>query len=138
MSSDRVGGCPADVFGLVSGKRAVDDALKVTDFDDLDLLPADVSYRNMDLELDDVKKRTSRLDQLMSAVDQDYDVVFLDCPPSVSLVSENVLRAADVLLVPLIPATLSPRTCAQLTVFVADTPRPRPELVTPCDLQALV
>jgi hypothetical protein len=68
MSSDRVGGCPADVFGLVSGKRAVDDALKATDFDDLDLLPADVSYRNMDLELDDVKKRTGRLDQLMSAV----------------------------------------------------------------------
>jgi len=53
-------------------------------------------------------------------------------------VSENVLRAADVLLVPLIPATLSLRTCAQLTAFVADTPRPRPELVTPCDLQALV
>ena len=63
------------MFGLVSGKRAVDDALKATDFDDLDLLPADVSYRNMDLELDDVKKRTGRLDQLMSAVDQDYDVV---------------------------------------------------------------
>ena len=115
--------------GLVSGKRPVDDAVKATDFEDLDLLPADFSYRNMDLELDDVKKRTGRLDQLISAVDQDYDVVFLDCPPSVSLVSENVLRAADVLLVPLIPATLSLRTYAQLTAFVADTPKPRPELV---------
>ena len=124
--------------GLVSGKRLVDDAVKATDFDNLDLLPADFSYRNMDLELDDAKKRTRRLDQLLSGVADDYDVAFLDCPPSVSLVSENVLRAADVLLVPLIPATLSLRTCAQLTVFVADTPRPRPELVTPCDLQALV
>jgi hypothetical protein len=47
----------------------------------------------------------------------------------VSLVSENVLRAADVLLVPLIPATLSLRTYAQLTRFVADAPRPRPEIV---------
>ena len=54
--------------GLVSGKRPVDDALKATDFDDLDLLPADFSYRNMDLELDDVKKRTGRLNQLLSAV----------------------------------------------------------------------
>jgi chromosome partitioning protein len=115
--------------GLVSGKRPVDDAVKATDFEDLDLLPADFSYRNMDLELDDAKKRTGRLDQLISAVDQDYDVVFLDCPPSVSLVSENVLRAADVLLVPLIPAPLSLRTYAQLTAFVADTPKPRPELV---------
>ncbi len=115
--------------GLVSGKRPVDDAVKATDFEDLDLLPADFSYRNMDLELDDMKKRTGRLDQLLSAVDQDYDVVFLDCPPSVSLVSENVLRAADVLLVPLIPATLSLRTYAQLTAFVADTPKPRPQLM---------
>ena len=113
--------------GLVSGKHPVDDAVKATDFEDLDLLPADFSYRNMDLELDDVKKRTGRLDQLISAVHQDYDVVFLDCPPSVSLVSENVLRAADVLLVPLIPATLSLRTYAQLTRFVADAPRPRPD-----------
>ena len=115
--------------GLVSGKRPVDDAVKATDFDNLDLLPADFSYRNMDLELDDAKKRTRRLDQLLSGVADDYDVVFLDCPPSVSLVSENVLRAADVLLVPLIPATLSLRTYAQLTRFVADAPRPRPEVV---------
>ena len=115
--------------GLVSGKRPVDDAVKATDFDNLDLLPADFSYRNMDLELDDAKKRTGRLDQLLSGVADDYDVAFLDCPPSVSLVSENVLRAADVLLVPLIPATLSLRTYAQLTRFVADAPRPRPQVV---------
>ena len=96
--------------GLVSGHRPVEDAVKATDFDNLDLLPADFSYRNMDLELDDAKKRTGRLDQLLSGVADDYDIAFLDCPPSVSLVSENVLRAADVLLVPLIPATLSLRT----------------------------
>ena len=115
--------------GLVSGERPVDDAVKATDFDNLDLLPADFSYRNMDLELDDPKKRTRRLDQLLSGVADDYDLAFLDCPPSVSLVSENVLRAADVLLVPLIPATLSLRTYDQLTRFVADAPRPRPEVV---------
>ena len=53
----------------------------------------------------------------------DYDIVFLDCPPSISLVSENVLHAADTLLVPLIPATLSLRTFDQLTRFVADSAR---------------
>ena len=115
--------------GLVSGERPVDDAVKATDFDNLDLLPADFSYRNMDLELDNAKKRTRRLDQLLSGVADDYDLTFLDCPPSVSLVSENVLRAADVLLVPLIPATLSLRTYDQLTRFVADAPRPQPEIV---------
>jgi chromosome partitioning protein len=115
--------------GLVSGRRTVDDAVKATDFDNLDLLPADFSYRNMDLDLDDAKRRRRRLDELLSGLADDYDVGCLDCPPGVSLVSENVLRAADVLLVPLIPTTLSLRTYAQLTRFVADAPGPRPEVV---------
>ena len=106
---------------LVTRKRPIEAALKATDFDNLDLLPADFSYRNMDLELDDTKKRTRRLGQLLDTVAGEYDVVFLDCPPSISLVSENVLNASDTLLVPLIPATLSVRTFDQLTRFVADS-----------------
>ena len=115
--------------GLVTGRRPVDDAVKATDFDNLDLLPADFSYRNMDLDLDDAKRRRSRLHHLLSHLAGDYDIAFLDCPPGVSLVSENILRAADVLLVPLIPTTLSVRTYEQLTRFVADAPPPRPQIV---------
>ena len=47
--------------GLVTRQRPIEAALKATDFEGLDLLPADFSYRNMDLELDDTKKRTRRL-----------------------------------------------------------------------------
>ena len=115
--------------GLVSRRHPIEEALKATDFDNLDLLPADFSYRNMDLELDDTKKRTRRQGQLLGEVVAEYDVVFLDCPPSVSLVSENVLNASDTLLVPLIPATLSLRTLDQLTRFVADSDGSHPEVV---------
>ena len=114
---------------LVSRKRPLEAALKATDFDNLDLLPADFSYRNMDLDLDETKKRARRLGQLLDSVADDYDVVFLDCPPSISLVSENVLHASDTLLVPLIPATLSLRTFEQLIRFVADSQGSRPEVV---------
>jgi chromosome partitioning protein len=114
---------------LVTRRRPLDGALKATDFDRLDLLPADFSYRNMDLDLDDTKKRTRRLGQLLESVADDYDIAFLDCPPSVSLVSENVLHAADTLLVPLIPATLSLRTFDQLTRFVAQSEGHHPEVV---------
>jgi len=114
---------------LVTRTWPIEAALKATDFDNLDLLPADFSYRNMDLELDDTKKRTRRLGQLLKSVADDYDMVILDCPPSVSLVSENVLHAADTLLVPLIPATLSLRTLDQLTRFVADSQGRQPEIV---------
>ena len=111
---------------LVTRSRPIAAALKATDFEGLDLLPADFSYRNMDLELDDTRHRTRRLGQLLRSLSADYDIVFLDCPPSISLVSENVMHAADLLLVPLIPAALSLRTLDQLTRFVTDTLTRRP------------
>jgi chromosome partitioning protein len=112
--------------GLIRGTRALDNAIKGTDFDDLDLLPADFTYRNMDLLL---RGTTSKLDKLLEPLSAEYDHIFLDCPPSISLVSENVMRAADVLLVPLIPTTLSVRTLDQLTEFVGGLSSHRPDVL---------
>ena len=115
---------------LISGAKTLDAAIKGTDFDNLDLLPADFTYRNMDLLLGGAsKKPTEKLARLLAPLAAEYDVVFLDCPPSISLVSENVLHAADVLVVPVIPTTLSVRTLDQLTDFVAGFDGRRPEIV---------
>lgn len=103
--------------GLVSGKRDLDDLIKATDHDRLDLVPADFSFRNLDLLLDAEKKSKKRLAKLLKPLSGDYDIVVLDCPPSVSLVSEAVFHAADALVVPLIPTTLSLRTYDQLLAF---------------------
>jgi chromosome partitioning protein len=113
---------------LVRGTRSLDDAIKATDFDGLDLLPADFSYRNMDLQLDDMKRPTRRIRQLLRSLDGEYDMIFLDCPPSISLLSENVLHAVDTLLVPMIPATLSVRTFDQLVSFVSDFDGRQPQV----------
>jgi len=99
---------------LVRGKTDVDDLIKGTDHEHLDLLPADFSYRHMDLALDATKKPTARLARVLKPLRDDYEYTFLDCPPSVSLVSESVFEAADALLVPIIPATLSSRTFEQI------------------------
>ena len=114
---------------LVEGRRTLDDAIKGTDFDRLDLVPADFSYRNLDLDLDSTKHPTDRLRRLIAPLADEYDLVMLDCPPSASLVSENVVRACDVLLVPLIPAMLSVRTFDQLTAFVDGLHGPKPEVL---------
>jgi chromosome partitioning protein len=114
---------------LIAGTRSLDGAVKGTDYDHLDLLPADFTYRNLDLLLDTAKKPTRKLGRLLSPLSSDYDVVFLDCPPSISLLSESVLHAADVLLVPLIPTTLSVRTLDQLTEFIAEFDGKRPEIL---------
>ncbi len=107
---------------IVRGRRAIDRAVKGTDYDNLDLVPADFSYRNMDLDLDGTKRRTKRIDLVLRPLAKEYDYVILDCPPSISLVSENVFRAADALLVPLIPTTLSLRTLSQLDAFLDEYP----------------
>ncbi len=114
---------------LIRGARPLDDAIKGTDFDRLDLLPADFTYRNMDLALHKAKRPTRQLSRLLGPLAGEYDVVFLDCPPSISLVSENILHAVHVLLVPLIPTTLSERTFDQLTSFIAGLDGHRPEVL---------
>jgi cellulose biosynthesis protein BcsQ len=103
---------------LVRGKTDPGAQLKGTDTEGLDLLPADFSYRHMDLALDGTKKPTTRLARVLEPLE--YDYTFLDCPPSISLVSESVFEAADALLVPIIPATLSSRTLQQLRDVVPD------------------
>jgi chromosome partitioning protein len=115
--------------GLVKGTSEMLDAVKATDLESLDLLPADFSYRNLDLALDGRKDPTRHLRRLLATVEDDYDLVVLDCAPSASLVSENVIRTADLLVVPLIPAPLSIRTLDQLVDFVASVPGRSPEIL---------
>jgi chromosome partitioning protein len=114
---------------LVHQRRELADAVKASDFDNLDVVPSDFSYRHLDLVLDGQKRPTRRISQLLDGLRADYDVVVLDCPPSVSLVSENVVRAANLLLVPLLPAPLSVRTLDQLEGFIANAKGRPPDVL---------
>lgn len=102
---------------LVEGKRDFEEAIRGTDYELLDLLPADFSYRNMDFFVELTKKPEGRLSKLLQPLSDEYDYVFLDCPPSISSASESVFAAADILLVPTIPTTLSLRTYKQIKKF---------------------
>ncbi len=119
---------------LIRGRRELDDAIKGTDFERLDLIPADFTYRNLDLILDATKKPTQRLSRLLRPLSTGYDLIILDCPPSISLLSESVLHAADALLVPLIPTTLSVRTLDQLSEFISGFDGRRPTLLAFCSM----
>ena len=102
---------------LVEGSRDLQKLIHGTEVPLLDILPADVSYRHMDIRLEEAKKPTRRLRKLLKPLGDTYELVVLDCPPSISLVSEAVFEAADILLVPVIPTTLSLRTLEQLQTF---------------------
>jgi cellulose biosynthesis protein BcsQ len=100
--------------GLLRKRSRATEHVKATDHANLELLPADFSYRHLDLALDQFKKPAARLRKVLAPLRDDYDYIFLDCPPSISLVSEAVFEASDALLVPVIPATLSSRAYEQL------------------------
>jgi len=104
---------------LVAGRRELPEAVVPSAYERLHVLPADLSYRNFDLHLAARKRPTERLLKMSRAVRDDYDTLFLDCPPGISLLTENVLRAADALVVPLLPTPLSLRMLGQLRDFVA-------------------
>ena len=111
---------------LIRGKREPLAVMKGTDVEGLDLLPADFSYRHLDIQLDKHKKPLQGLARVLAQLEDAYDLAILDCAPSISLVSESVFAAADVLLVPLVPSTLAVRTLDQLRDFLAGVPEPVP------------
>jgi len=100
-----------------------------SEFDNLFLLPADFSYRHLDLALDESAKPKKMLAKRLKPLAASFDLVLIDCPPSVSAVSEAVLRAADALIVPVIPTTLSMRTLEQVQAFVATAGKHKPQLL---------
>lgn len=114
---------------LISKAGRLEQRTRGTEFDNLDLLPADSSYRAMDLVLDQAPHSTRRLGDQLRPLEGRYDLVLLDCPPSASLVSQAALRAARLVLVPIIPATLSWRTLEQVTQLVEEVKAPRPSLL---------
>ena len=104
---------------LVAGKRELPELVAPTANAGLDLLPADFSYRNFAVQLAERRHPTERLLKMSRSLRATYGALFLDCPAGISLLSENVLRAADVVIVPLVPAPLSIRMLRELYGFVA-------------------
>jgi chromosome partitioning protein len=110
----------ASVKKLLTGKREMPELIVATGYSRLDLLPADFSYRKFDIHLSARKHPTERLLKMSRSLREVYAALFLDCPPGISLLSENVLRAADAVIVPLLPTPLSVRMLVQLRDFIAE------------------
>jgi len=85
---------------FLKGNKKIHRNIKATDFENLDLLPSDFSYRNLDIELSEEKKPQKKLKKNLESLSDDYSHVFFDCPPNLTLLSESVFSASDIILVP--------------------------------------
>ena len=95
---------------LMSKEIALEEVIMATDYENIDIIPADISARNLDIILGDLKSSKKRLKSILQELEGEYDFVFIDCPPGFSVLSENIFIAADIILMPTIPTTLSVRT----------------------------
>ena len=106
-----------DAHSMAEGLRR---NIRETDFPGLDITPSNLGYRNFDIVLGGMAKRRKQLRSVLEEFKPDYDVILMDCPPNITLLSENVFRASDTILVPVIPTVLSRRTFEQLSGFFRD------------------
>lgn len=99
---------------LLSGRNDPRGLIKATDFERFDLLPGDFSYRKLDILLAASKSPVKLFRRLLKPLEEEYDLLFFDCAPGISTVSEVLFEISDRLILPTIPAPLSVRTVAQL------------------------
>lgn len=83
----------------------------------LDLLPADASLRSLDLTFHRLDSK-KRLAKIAHGLVGDYDRIIIDCPPGLTDTSDQIIRAADLVVVPVIPAPLSRRALDAITAHI--------------------
>ncbi|MEP6673860.1 MAG: ParA family protein [Ferruginibacter sp.] len=104
---------PKDAAGikkLVSKDAKLENAIMATNYENLDIIAADNSIKSFDIMVEEMKSSKTRLKTILKQLDGEYDFVFIDCPPGFSALSENIFNASDIVLIPVIPTTLSVRT----------------------------
>jgi chromosome partitioning protein len=92
---------PADVYTLLAHGQSVAETRHKTDVPNLDLIPATMNLAGAEMELFTAAEREFRLKKALDAVDDEYDYVLIDSPPSLGLITVNTLTAADQVLIPL-------------------------------------
>ncbi|MHC1777152.1 MAG: ParA family protein [Lentimicrobium sp.] len=112
----------ATVKKMLKGKSSVEEQIKATDYIHLDVLPSTIDYRDLQPLLETMKRPGERIREMLEPLSKNYRWVFIDCPPGMTGLAESIFNASDLILVPVVPTTLSVRTYHELRDFIADHP----------------
>ena len=89
------------VYDALMGRASLKDCIQNTEIKKLKLIGSDIRLAGAEVELVSVKEREFFLKKLLGVAREDYDYIFVDCPPSLSLLTLNAMAAADSVLVPI-------------------------------------
>ena len=88
-------------YEMLIGSSSFDECVIHTEFEGLDLLPANMNLAGAEIEIISLENRERRLSLALSASVDKYDFIFLDCPPSLGIITLNALTLSDTFLVPI-------------------------------------
>ena len=111
------------VYDALLGLAEMSKIIKKTKFPGLDVLPSNIALAGAELELVDVDEREFKLKGALDALRDNYDYIFIDCPPSLGLLTVNALSAADSVIVPMQCEYYALEGLSQLTVTITRVKR---------------
>jgi chromosome partitioning protein len=88
-------------YELLVGEKKTEEAIVTTEYDNVDVLPASMDLAAAEVDLITIEHREAQLKLALSIVREKYDYIFIDCPPSLGLITINALVASDTVLVPI-------------------------------------
>ena len=89
------------LYDVIIDEIDMNEAIVHTRYKNLDLCPSNVELSGAEIELVDAEDRAYRLKKAVAKIKDNYDFIFIDCPPSLGLVTLNALSASDTVLVPI-------------------------------------
>jgi len=89
------------IYDVILKDEAIEDAVEPTSVKNLFVVPATIDLAGAEIELVPMLSREQRLKQALDLIKDDYQVVFVDCPPSLGLLTVNALTAASEVLIPI-------------------------------------
>lgn len=114
---------------VLRGKSPLGREVRPTVYDRLEVLPADASFRHVDIRLDKDAGSRKWVQKLIEPFAESYGLLLLDCPPGLSRLAEHVLQAASMVMVPVIPTPLSLQAWQQIETFFGPRKYARNKLV---------
>lgn len=89
------------VYDLISGDCTVEEVVKQTLVDGLDILPSTVDLAGAELEMVQMPQREKIMKGILEPLKEKYDFIMIDCPPSLGLITVNALTACDSVIIPM-------------------------------------
>jgi len=90
-----------NTYHLIAGQEAIDKVIISTCIDNLSIIPSSLELTGAEVELVGTIGREYKLKKLLEPIKGDFDFIFIDCPPSLGLLTINALTAADSVLIPI-------------------------------------